>query len=45
VEQAICAGERPYKPDQRYYITAHRALLYARMNLLAVESAIGSGDE
>ncbi|HEY6786310.1 MAG TPA: hypothetical protein VI365_03275 [Trebonia sp.] len=40
LELAISAGERPDKPDQRDDITAHRALLYARMSLLAVESAI-----
>jgi hypothetical protein len=40
LELAISAGERPDKPDQQDDITAHRALLYARMNLLAVESAI-----
>jgi hypothetical protein len=44
LELAISAGERPDKPDQRDDITAHRALLYARMNLLAVESAINSGE-
>jgi hypothetical protein len=44
LEQAISAGERPDKPDQRDDITAHRALLYARMSLLAVESAISPGD-
>jgi hypothetical protein len=44
LELAISAGERPDKPDQRDDITAHRALLYARMNLLAVESAIKSGE-
>ena len=40
LEHAISAGEHPDKPDQRDDITAHRALLYARMSLLAVESAI-----
>lgn len=44
LEVAINAGERPDKPDQRDDITAHRALLYARMNLLAVESAINPDD-
>jgi hypothetical protein len=44
LELAISAGERPDKPDQRDDITAHRALLYARMNLLAVESAINPGE-
>jgi hypothetical protein len=43
LELAISAGERPDKPDQRDDIIAHRALLYARMNLLAVESAIDPG--
>ncbi|HEX4833126.1 MAG TPA: hypothetical protein VH478_18760 [Trebonia sp.] len=43
LEQAISAGESPDKPDQREAVAAHRALLYARMNLLAVESAISPG--
>jgi hypothetical protein len=40
LEHAISAGECPEKPDQKDALTAHRALLYARMNLLAVESAM-----
>ena len=44
LELAISAGEKPDKPDQRDDITAHRALLYARMNLLAVESAINPAE-
>jgi hypothetical protein len=40
LECAIGAGECPEKPDQRDAVSAHRALLYARMGLLAVESAI-----
>ncbi len=40
LECAIEAGECPEKSDQRDAVTAHRALLYARMGLLAVESAI-----
>jgi hypothetical protein len=44
LEQAINAGECPDQPDQRDDLTAHRALLYARMNLLAVESAIAPGE-
>jgi hypothetical protein len=40
LERAIAAGEGPEKPDQRDSVSAHRALLYARMGLLAVESAI-----
>jgi len=42
LERAISAGEAPVDPDQRDDLAAHRALLYARMNLLAVESAITS---
>lgn len=44
LEQAITAGECPDKPDQKDDVTAHRALLYARMNLLAVEPAITPGE-
>jgi hypothetical protein len=44
LELAISAGECPEQPDQRDDLTAHRALLYARMNLLAVESAIAPGE-
>jgi hypothetical protein len=40
LQAAIEAGECPEKSDQRDAVTAHRALLYARMGLLAVESAI-----
>jgi hypothetical protein len=40
LERAISAGEAPEQADQRDAIVAHRALLYARMSLLAVESAI-----
>jgi hypothetical protein len=42
--RAIGAGEAPEQPDQRDDIVAHRALLYARMSLLAVESAISEGE-
>jgi hypothetical protein len=44
LERAITAGEFPEQPDQRDDIAAHRALLYARMSLLAVESAISAGE-
>ncbi len=37
LERAIKAGECPEKPDQADDITAHRALLHARMDLLAAE--------
>jgi hypothetical protein len=37
IERAILAGECPEKPDEADDITAHRALLHARMNLLAAE--------
>jgi hypothetical protein len=40
LESAIEAGECPEKPDQRDAVNAHRALLHARVGLLAVESAI-----
>jgi hypothetical protein len=40
LELAVRAGECPDKPDQREDISAHRALLHARMNLLATQSAI-----
>lgn len=43
--RAISAGEAPASPDQRDDLAAHRALLYARMNLLAVESAITPGED
>ena len=42
---AISAGEAPTNPDQRDDLAAHRALLHARMNLLAVESAITTGGD
>jgi hypothetical protein len=45
LERAIEAGECPEQPDQRDAVAAHRALLYARMGLLAVESAIAPADE
>ena len=44
LERAITAGEHPEQPDQRDDIVAHRALLYARMSLIAVESAISPGE-
>jgi hypothetical protein len=44
LEAAIEAGEGPEQPDQRDAVSAHRALLYARMGLLAVESAITPPD-
>jgi hypothetical protein len=44
LERAIAAGEFPEQPDQRDDIAAHRALLYARMSLIAVESAISAGE-
>ena len=34
IERAMLAGECPEKPDEADDITAHRALLHARMNLL-----------
>jgi len=40
LEAAISAGECAEKPDQKDAVTAHRALLHARMGLLSVESAI-----
>jgi hypothetical protein len=43
LERAITAGEHPELPDQRDDIVAHRALLYARMSMIAVESAISPG--
>jgi len=45
LERAIEAGECPEQPDQRDAVAAHRALLYARMGLLAVESAIAPAEE
>ena len=35
IERAISAGEGPEKPDQADDLTAHRALLHARMRFLA----------
>jgi hypothetical protein len=35
LERAVTAGESPEKPDQADDITAHRALLHARMRFLA----------
>lgn len=37
LEQAIGAGESPERPDQADDLTAHRALLHARMRFLAGE--------
>jgi hypothetical protein len=37
LRQAIAAGECPAKPDEVDDVTAHRALLHARVNLLAGE--------
>jgi hypothetical protein len=45
LQAAIEAGECPEKSDQRDAVAAHRALLYARMGLLAVESAITPTEE
>lgn len=39
LEQAIGTGECPEKPDQADDLTAHRALLHARMRLLAATAA------
>jgi hypothetical protein len=39
LEQAISAGEHPDKPDQADDLTAHRALLHARVRLLAETAA------
>jgi len=39
LEQAISAGEHPDKPDQADDLTAHRALLHARVRLLAEAAA------
>jgi hypothetical protein len=39
LEQAISAGEHPDKPDQADDLTAHRALLHARVRLLAKTAA------
>jgi hypothetical protein len=39
LEQAISAGEQPDKPDQADDLTAHRALLHARVRLLAETAA------
>jgi hypothetical protein len=45
LELAIKAGECPEKSDQRDAVAAHRALLYARVGLLSVESAITPTEE
>jgi hypothetical protein len=39
LRQAIAAGECPTKPDEVDDVTAHRALLHARVNLLAGDQA------
>ena len=39
LEHAISAGEHPDKPDQADDLTAHRALLHARVRLLAETAA------
>jgi len=39
LERAISAGEHPDKPDQADDLTAHRALLHARVRLLAETAA------
>ena len=39
LRQAISAGEDPEKPDQADALTAHRALLHARVRLLAATGA------
>jgi hypothetical protein len=39
LEQAISAGEHPDTPDQADDLTAHRALLHARVRLLAEVAA------
>jgi hypothetical protein len=39
LEQAISAGECPEKPDEADDLTAHRALLHARMRFLAARAA------
>jgi hypothetical protein len=39
LERAISAGECPEKPDEADDLTAHRALLHARMRFLAAQAA------
>jgi hypothetical protein len=39
LERAISAGECPEKPDEADDLTAHRALLHARMRFLAARAA------
>ena len=39
LERAISAGECPEKPDEADDLTAHRALLHARMHFLAARAA------
>jgi hypothetical protein len=39
LERAISAGECPEKPDEADDLTAHRALLHARMRFLATRAA------
>jgi hypothetical protein len=39
LERAISAGECPEKPDEAADLTAHRALLHARMRFLAARAA------
>jgi hypothetical protein len=41
LEHAISAGESPEKPDQVADLTAHRALLHARVRFLAAAAAAG----
>lgn len=43
LERAVNAGECPEKPDQADDLTAHRALLHARMRFLAARSLRGQG--
>jgi DNA-3-methyladenine glycosylase I len=42
LERAVTAGESPDKPDQADDITAHRALLHARMRFLATQDMAAS---
>jgi hypothetical protein len=44
LERAISAGECPEKPDEADDITAHRALLRARMRFLAARAAGGEAE-
>lgn len=41
LERAISVGESPEKPDQADDLTAHRALLHARVRFLAATAAAG----